>query len=75
LRKLLRENKGASPKEIANLMRAQLKTGDVHGKQAATRLPDSITKEHLLKCGPERQRFLASRYGNKALNDRLQGIN
>jgi hypothetical protein len=74
LRKLLRENKEMTPKQIANFMRAKLKVGDVQGKQAATRLPDSITKEHILKCGPERQRFLASRYGNKALNDRLQGI-
>jgi len=75
LRQLLRDNKGATPREIANLMRAQLRTGDVHGKQAAQILPPTITKQDILAMSPERQRYLTSRYGAAALNNRLKGIN
>jgi hypothetical protein len=71
----LRDNKGATPKQIANIMRSLSKTKDVHVKQAAQTLPPEIARHDILKMPADRQRYLTSRYGAKALNDRLKGIN
>jgi Tfp pilus assembly PilM family ATPase len=75
LRKILRDNKGTTPKQIANIMRSLTKTKDLHAKQAAQTLPPNITKEDILRMPADRQRLLTSRYGAAALNNRLRGIN
>jgi hypothetical protein len=74
LRAILRENRG-NPKAAANAARAMLKTKDVHAKQTAQALPAEITKEDIIRMSPDRQRYLTSRYGSAALNNRLKGIN
>lgn len=73
LRQILRID-GHDPKTVANKMRSILKVKDEHAKAQQTTLPESITKEALLK-----DRFLLrkmiERFGTASVDDRLNGRN